>query len=466
MQREALKIRSRALTREPGVYLMKNNRGEVIYVGKAAALRDRVRSYFESKRNREGKTRELVAHIADFTVIRTDTPAEALILENELIKRYHPKYNVMLRDDKSYPSIRITNEPFPRIISTRQIVRDDSRYFGPYPNVQAVRTVIRLLKRLFLFPYAPSAKDLPQPVYHQIVDRMIAFLEGGGKGVVSEMRAAMEMASDNLKFEQAARIRDDIAAIEYVLARQKIVSHRGETFDVLAVAQDDSGNAGVQVATIRKGKMVGSDYFALDEVQANGSAQALLTAFVIQFYETAVFVPYELFVQYTLKDSDMVLAWLAERRGGPVKLWQPKRGERRRLVDMVAKSAKENLAQRRICRQNREQTTAPDLNEMDAVSNAVDRETKPGGLDVEQEVSDVAILDDVCLPFEPQLARLAGLRQPTGLDQIVIAHDFGSDEATLDVRVDDASRFDGGRAGADRPGPTFIRPDGKERDQP
>jgi excinuclease ABC subunit C len=426
-----------------------------------------VRSYFESKRNREGKTRELVAHIADFTVIRTDTPAEALILENELIKRYHPKYNVMLRDDKSYPFIRITNEPFPRIISTRQIVRDGSRYFGPYPNVQAVRTVIRLLKRLFLFPYAPWAKDLPQPVYRQIVDRMIAFLEGGGEGVVSEMRAAMEMASDDLKFEQAARIRDDIAAIEYVLARQKIVSHRSETFDVLAVAQGDSGNAGVQVATIRKGKMVGSDYFALDEVQANGSAQALLTAFVIQFYETAVFVPHELLVQYTLKDSDMVLAWLAERRGGPVKLWQPKRGERRRLVDMVAKSARENLAQRRICWQNHEQTTAPeDLSEMDAVSNAIDRETKPVGLDVEQEVGNIAVLDDVGLPFEPQLARLAGLRQATGFDQIVIAHDFGSNEATLDVRVDHPGRLHGGRTGSDRPGTAFVRSDGEERDQP
>ena len=348
MQREALKIRSRALAREPGVYLMKDDRGEVIYVGKAAALRDRVRSYFESRRNREGKTRELVAHIADFTVIRTDTPTEALILENELIKRYRPKYNVMLRDDKSYPFIRITNEPFPRIISTRQIVRDGSRYFGPYPNVQAVRTVIRLLKRLFLFPYAPWATNLPQPVYRQIVDRMILFLEGGGKDVVSEMRAEMEQVSDDLNFEQAAQIRDDIAAIEYILARQKIVSDRAETFDVLAVAQDDSGNAGVQVATVRNGTMVGSDYFALDGMQANGSPQALLTAFVIQFYETPAFVPHELLVQHTLNDSGMVLAWLAERRSGPVKLCQPKRGERRRLVDMVAKSAEENLQQSRI----------------------------------------------------------------------------------------------------------------------
>ncbi|MBX6342002.1 MAG: excinuclease ABC subunit UvrC, partial [Thermomicrobiaceae bacterium] len=370
MTNTELAERLAALAPEPGVYLMKDDRGEVIYVGKAASLRNRVRSYFGSKRGMDGKTRELVEHIADFDVIRTDTPTEALILENELIKRYQPKYNVMLRDGKTYPFIRITNEPFPRVLSTRRVVKDGSRYFGPYPSAGSVHRTLELLKRLF--PYRACdieiTGDAPRPClyyhigrcvgpcigavsqeeYQRVIENVILFLEGRAEELLPAMREQMERAAEDLDFERAARLRDEIRAIEHILEQQKIVSGGGETFDVLAVAHGAGGDACVQVAFVRNGKMLGSEHYMMRGARVDDTPSSILTSFVTQFYEAAATIPRELVLQHPIEDEELIRGWLAERRGGAVRLVVPKRGEKKKLVEMVAKSAQENLEQNRV----------------------------------------------------------------------------------------------------------------------
>ncbi|HEX3724458.1 MAG TPA: excinuclease ABC subunit UvrC, partial [Nitrolancea sp.] len=388
---DATRDRLAALALEPGVYLMKNANGDVIYVGKAASLRNRVRSYFGSQRGMDGKTRELVSDIADFDVIRTDTASEALILENELIKRYQPKYNIMLRDGKTYPFIRITNEPFPRVISTRRVIRDGSRYFGPFTSAGSVHKALALLKRLF--PYrlcdieitgdaarpclyyhigrcaGPCISAVDQSEYARIVENVALFLEGRGEELLPGMRAEMDAAAEDLDFEKAARIRDEVRAIEHVLQHQKIVSEQGKTFDVLGLAQGAGGDAGVQVAFIRNGKIIGSEPFMLRGVRVDDTPGSILSSFVTQFYENAALVPREIVLQTPIDDAEMVHDWLVERRGGPVTVTIPQRGERKRLVEMVAKSAEENLEQSRLRWLNDQQRMTDALSELaDALS--------------------------------------------------------------------------------------------------
>ncbi len=386
MTNTELAERLAALAPEPGVYLMKDDRGEVIYVGKAASLRNRVRSYFGSKRGMDGKTRELVEHIADFDVIRTDTPTEALILENELIKRYQPKYNVMLRDGKTYPFIRITNEPFPRVLSTRRVVKDGSRYFGPYPSAGSVHRTLELLKRLF--PYRACdieiTGDAPRPClyyhigrcvgpcigavsqeeYRRVIDNVILFLEGRAEELLPAMREQMERAAEDLDFERAARLRDEIRAIEHILEQQKIVSGGGETFDVLAVAHGAGGDACVQVAFVRNGKMLGSEHYMMRGARVDDTPSSILTSFVTQFYEAAATIPRELVLQHPIEDEELIRGWLAERRGGAIRLVVPKRGEKKKLVEMVAKSAQENLEQNRVRWLNDEQRMTAAMSEL------------------------------------------------------------------------------------------------------
>ena len=386
MTKEHLAERLAALEPAPGVYLMKDAQGNVIYVGKAASLRARVRSYFGSRSGMDAKTRELVEHIADFEVIRTDTETEALILENELIKRYRPRYNILLRDDKTYPFIRITNEPYPRVIATRRLVQDGSRYFGPYPSAGAVHRTLELLKRLF--PYracdieitgnasrpclyyhigrcaGPCIGAVSQQEYQQIIEHVVCFLEGKGDDLLPALRAQMEEAAERLDFEQAARLRDEIRAIEHVLQHQKIVTGRNESFDVLAVAQGAGGDACVQVSTVRNGKLLGSESYMMAGARVDDTPSAILTSFVTQFYQQAVQIPPEIVLQYPVDDEAMIVAWLTERRGSTVKLTVPKRGLRRELVEMTQKSAQQNLEQHRVRWLNDEQRTTMALSEL------------------------------------------------------------------------------------------------------
>jgi excinuclease ABC subunit C len=375
-----------ALAAAPGVYIFKNEYGGVLYVGKASSLRSRVRSYFQSSRHPDPKTRELVSQIADFEVIRTDTASEALILENELIKRYQPKYNVMLKDGKTYPYIRITNEEWPRVLSTRKIVNDGSRYYGPFTSASSVHTTLDLLKRLF--PYRACdikiTEDAPRPClyyhigrclgpcigaadraeYRNVVDAVALFLEGRGEELVPAMQAEMESAAEALDFERAARLRDEIKAVEHVLERQKIVSGKGYEADVLAVAQSAGGDAGVQVAFVRNGKILGSEHFLMGGSRVEDDPAGILASFVGQFYEEAAMVPRELIVQHPLPDSAMVEEFLSDRRKGVVNVIVPQRGNKRQLVDMVAKSATENLEQNRLRWLSDEQKLTAALSEL------------------------------------------------------------------------------------------------------
>jgi excinuclease ABC subunit C len=365
---------------------MKNVRGDVIYVGKAAALRNRVRSYFQERGHSDPKTRELVSHITDFDVIRTDTESEALILENELIKRYQPIYNVRLKDNKTYPYICITNEEWPRVISTRRIIRDGSRYYGPYTSAGSVHKTLDLLNRLF--PYRVCdikiTGDAPRPClyyhmgrclgpcisattreeYDRAIEGVALFLEGRGEELIPAMQARMEELAENLEFERAAKIRDELGAIEHVLERQKIVTGKGDDADVIAVAQSAGGDAVVQVAFIRNGKILGSEHFFMSGARIEDEPGQIMSSFVTQFYEDAAVVPPELVLEHGLPDEDLLSDWLADRRGGRVRLTVPKRGDKRQLVEMVAKSAVENLEQNRLRWLNDEQRMTAALTEL------------------------------------------------------------------------------------------------------
>lgn len=393
-QRELLRERLAAVEAAPGVYLMKDARGQVIYVGKASSLRSRLRSYFGSQAGMDAKTRELVEQVADFEVIRTDTPTEALILENELIKRYRPRFNIMLRDDKTYPFIRITNEPFPRVIATRRVVHDGSRYFGPYPSAGAVHRTLDLLKRLF--PYracdieitgqaarpclyyhigrcvGPCIGAVTADEYRAVIENVVLFLEGRADDVIRRLRQEMEAAAERLEFERAARLRDELRAIEHVLQQQKVVTGTDESFDVLAVAQSAGGDACVQVGFVRNGKLLGSEHYLMTGARIDDPPSAILTSFVQQYYAQASSIPPELVLHYPLEEMETITEWLSQRRGGPVEVVVPTEGLRRELVEMIAKSAVQNLEQHRVRWLNDEQRTTLALEEL-AEALALDR---------------------------------------------------------------------------------------------
>ncbi len=349
---------------------MRDSQGNVIYVGKAMRLRDRVRSYFQSTRHGDSKTRELVRHIVDFEVIRTDTAAEALILENELIKRYQPRYNVMLKDSKTYPYLKITNEEWPRVISTRRIVDDGGRYFGPYTSAGSAYRTLNLLNRLF--PYrkcdkritgneevclyyhlhqctAPCIAAVDRETYMRSVNAAAQFLNGQADDILATLNEEMAQASDAWNFERAAELRDRIGAINHVLERQKIVSPNQDNADIVAVAKGEGGDAGVQVGFLRGGRLLGSEFFPM-QARIEDQPGEILAGFVGQFYADAAVVPPTILLGHDLPDgeSDLLQEWLTTRRGGPVRLAVPKRGQKRSLVEMVAKSAGENLEQSRL----------------------------------------------------------------------------------------------------------------------
>jgi excinuclease ABC subunit C len=358
-----------ALSPDPGVYLMKSAAGEVIYVGKAASLRDRVRSYFGSPRSLTPKTIALVAQIADFEVIRTDTATEALILENELIKRHQPHFNIRLKDDKTYPYIKITNEAWPRVLVVRRIVKDGGRYFGPYTSASSVQHVLGLINRLFslrqceipitgdadracLYYYmhrclAPCIGVADPAAYERNVQQVALFLEGKGEEIIAELQERMAAAAEEMHFELAAKLRDQIKGIHHVVEKQKIVSERGTTADVLALARGE-GDAVVQVAFLRNGTLLGSEHFPLTGVSPEDTPETILGSFITQFYESAALVPPVLITQVAPAEGAVLNAWLRQKRGGAVQIATPQRGERKQLVEMVAKSAAENLEQSRL----------------------------------------------------------------------------------------------------------------------
>ncbi len=341
---------------QPGVYLMKDAQGKIIYVGKAVVLKNRVRSYFQSSRNHSPKVRSMVARIADLEYIVTASEMEALILECNLIKKHRPKYNISLRDDKSFPYIKVTlNEPFPRVYATRKVVKDGARYFGPYTNAGAVHETLKLLKRLFplrtcrrldaprpCLQYhikrclAPCAGKVNEAEYGDMIKAVCLFLEGRSEDMVKSLRQKMDQAAENLEFEQAARLRDQLQAVEKITEKQNIVTGAGDQ-DAVGLARSAAGIC-VQVFFIRSGKMVGRDHFLLSGGEEEEDAD-LLTAFLKQYYSQSTFIPREILLPLELAEQELLTEWLSGLRGGKVWLEVPKRGTKKDLVQMAAGNA-------------------------------------------------------------------------------------------------------------------------------
>ncbi|MBE0467575.1 MAG: excinuclease ABC subunit UvrC [Candidatus Desulforudis sp.] len=343
---------------KPGVYLFRGARGEVLYVGKAVSLRSRVRSYFTGAQ--DNKVQALVGRAADVECIVTGTDIEALILESNLIKEYRPRYNVLLKDDKSYPYLKVTvQEEYPRVFLTRTQPRDGARYFGPYPSAGAVHETLRLLKKLFPLRtcrqvrfangrpclnfhigrcLGPCRGTVDPDEYRALVQEVLLFLEGRHTDLVHGLTRKMEAAAANLEFERAAELRDQLEAVNQVLARQNIVSERREDQDVMALARDgDRGRA--VVLEIRGGKLLGQHSLAVQGIADRTDAE-VLAAFIKQYYREAGFVPPEVLLTTPLgEEQGLIAEWLGLRRGARVRLHVPRRGRKRELVRMAEKNA-------------------------------------------------------------------------------------------------------------------------------
>ena len=349
----------------PGVYFFKNRRGKVIYIGKAKNLRNRVRSYFQKGRVEGPKLAVLVSKIADLEWIVTDSEREALILEANMVKEYKPRYNVTLKDDKSFPYIRVTNEEFPRIFPTRRIVRDGSRYLGPYTDVHTMRDLLKAIRKIFpirscnyrldeetvakkkvrlcLDYYinrcpGPCEGLISKEEYAKIVQQTVAFIEGKDARVVRELRQAMQEAAEKQQFEKAARLRDQIQAIEIFRSRQKVVMADEVDRDILAIAAEQDLACGL-VFKIRDGKIVGRFHFYLTRYMEQ-SEQEVLQSFMQQYYVKTDFIPDEIFVSDPPEDRSNLESWLSERAGHRVKIIVPKIGEKAKLVQLAQRNAK------------------------------------------------------------------------------------------------------------------------------
>ena len=371
--------RLEATPERPGVYLMKDVRGTVLYVGKASVLRNRLRTYFGSPSTQANKTRRMMGHVHDFEYIVTGTEAEALILENTLIKRYKPRYNARLKDDKTYPYLKIDlNEDFPRVYITRRVAKDGARYFGPFATANTVRKSMDLVKRLF--PYRSCTKTItgndPRPCleyyinrcvapctgyasredYAQVIDQVIMFMEGDTDAVTRDLEENMTQAAESLEFERAAVLRDRIKAVERVAEERRIKVDSGPDadknhpwqagMDVIALAQG-SAEAWVEVFFIRKGKLIGREHFFMEGAQ-DDTPGVVIGQFIKQFYGSALTIPPRIITQHPVEDQELVTQWLRGLRGGAVRLIWPQRGVNRRLVETVADNARQGLAQHRI----------------------------------------------------------------------------------------------------------------------
>jgi len=354
------------LPAKPGCYLMKNAEGRIIYVGKAISLKNRVRSYFHADASHDGKTRRLAREITDIEWIVVGSELEALILEMNLIKKHRPKYNVRLKDDKRYPYIKIHwADPFPKVTVTRQMTDDGSRYFGPYTSAWAVYQTLDVLRRIF--PYLTCDRDITgldkraclyydiklciapcigaasQVQYRQMISDLMDFLSGHSEGIVTRLQNEMEKASEEMRFEKAAALRDQLKAIQSIIERQKIVFATDYLdSDVLAMARSD-GEACVQVFFIRGGKLIGREYFILEGTEDVADTE-VMEQFVTQFYTEAATIPAQVMLPQEIEEARIIGQWLRSKRGGEkVEFFVPKEGQPHELVQMAAENASETL---------------------------------------------------------------------------------------------------------------------------
>ena len=354
-----------ALPARPGCYLMKNAEGKVIYVGKAINLRNRVRSYFHKSANLHPRIAQLVRKIVDLEWIVVDSELEALILEMNLIKKHRPHYNVRLKDDKRYPYVKVHwAEPYPKVTVTRNMTQDGSRYFGPYTGVWAVHQTLDVLRRIF--PYltcdrvitgkderaclyydiklctAPCIGAIDQVNYRQMIDDLCKFLTGRTEPIVNRLKIDMEKAAEELRFERAAAIRDQLRAIENVVERQKVISSDYIDSDVIAMARSN-GEACVQVFFIRGGKFIGREYFLLEGAEETPDS-GVISEFVKQFYDQAPVIPDQVLLPHEVEEAQIILQWLRQKSGGEkVEILVPHEGQPHELIQMAAENATETL---------------------------------------------------------------------------------------------------------------------------
>jgi excinuclease ABC subunit C len=365
MTSSAIQEKLNVLPTRPGVYLMKDARGRIIYVGKAVNLRNRVRSYFHASALENPKTCRLVAEIADLEFIVTESELEALILECNLIKQHRPRFNVRLKDDKRYPYIKVAwQDDFPRVLVTRQMKRDGARYYGPYTSAWAVRQTLDMLRPIF--PYltctrkitgedrraclyyhikrcaGPCIGEIDRADYRALIQNLCDFLDGRTEEVLTNLRRRMEQAAERLEFEKAALYRDQIRAAERVTEQQRIVSGTYEDQDVLAFARDD-GDACVQVFFIRGGKLIGREHFILEGADAENDS-TVMGSFLKQFYDSTPYVPPEILLSTETEEAVIIEQWLRSKRGTKVALRVPHRGHRKDLVSLAAENAAETLS--------------------------------------------------------------------------------------------------------------------------
>ncbi|RUR38824.1 excinuclease ABC subunit UvrC [Clostridium perfringens] len=353
---------------KPGVYIMKNSLGEVIYVGKAKILKNRVRQYFQNSKNHSEKVRAMVKNIAEFEYIVTDSEMEALILECNLIKKYSPRYNIALKDDKFYPFIKITtNEDFPRVYVTRNFAKDGNKYFGPYTNGTAVYEVMGLIKKLFplrtckkaiveggeptraCLNYhinlckAPCAGYISKAEYWEMIDEIISILNGTDTSITKKLKVEMEKAAEELEFEKAAKIRDRILAIELIREKQKMFTVKEGDEDFIDLYTDEKDGC-AQVFFVREGKVTGREHFMIENI-SDDPVKEVISSFIASFYGGTAQIPKTIYVPEEIDDQELIEKFLTEKRGSKVWIKVPKKGDKKNLLDMVRNNAKIMLDQ-------------------------------------------------------------------------------------------------------------------------
>ena len=374
------------LPHEPGVYIMRNKEKEVIYVGKAKILKNRVTQYFRKNSSHTPKVLAMVAQIASFEYIITDSEREALALECNLIKKYRPKYNINLKDDKTYPFLKITNEDYPQVLVTRKVLKDGARYFGPYPSVNELRNSLEMIRKIFPFRsckqkvftndrpclnahiqmcYAPCVGRISKEEYNEMIEEIALFFEGRQDGLVKRLRKEMEEAAENLDFEQAARLRDQLQGVEQIMTQQKAVLGGEDDQDVIAMARGIN-QCCVQIFFVRGGKIVGRENYFLRGTD-DSSRGEVIASFMKQFYLTSQFIPRHILLETELEEQSILEQWLTEKRESRVYLKVPKRGQAKELVDLVGRNASEALVRQEQEETYQEQRTAGVLEQLQNV---------------------------------------------------------------------------------------------------
>lgn len=371
---------------KPGVYIMHDKTDEIIYVGKAISLKNRVRQYFQSSRNHTNKIKQMVSHVARFEYIITDSELEALVLECNLIKLNRPRYNTMLKDDKTYPFIKVTvGEEFPRIISTRQMVKDKNRYFGPFTSGKAVNDTIDLLNKTY--GLRTCRRNLPKDIgkdrpclnyhigqcsapcqgcisseeYREMTDKAIDFLEGKYSEITARLKNKMKEASERLEFEQAATYRDMLESVKYITQKQKITNSDMQDKDIIAMASDET-DCVVQVFFIRQGKMIGREHYHMGLTGGENNAD-ILSSFIKQFYAATPYIPSRIMIAEEPAEMELLTQWLTEKTGHGVHIIVPKRGNKEKLVELAATNA------RNVLTMDKEKITKEEARTIRAVEN-------------------------------------------------------------------------------------------------